>query len=401
MIYGRFKDLELSSLGFGLMRLPETEPNGPIDEKRATEMVDYAYEHGVNYFDTAYFYHAGESQKFIGKALSRYPRDSFYLANKFPGNFVSIVDGAYKLELGGFKMKDSVYSSAAELFERQLEHCGVDYFDFYMLHNLAESTYDLYTDEDLGIVDYLLEEKKKGRIRHFGFSSHGRPETIERFLNWRDCFEYAQIQLNYLDWSLQDADKKYEILTERGVPVIVMEPVRGGKLTNPGQDAAALLKAARPNDTPAVWAFRFLQSLPNIPVVLSGMSTMEQLKENIEIFGRIEPITDSEKGVLQRVVGTMSEFVPCTACRYCCGVCPQTLDIPLLLSTYNEAFYDDVLDSKVSWYVDDLMSALSDDEKPHACTACGTCGPVCPQNIDISGALAKFAALLAKKEEPQ
>ena len=395
MIYSKFGDLSLSRLGFGTMRFPVTEPGRQIDEKKAMEMVMYAYEHGVNYYDTAYFYHAGKSQAFIGKALSQLPRDSWYLANKFPGNAMAVENGALKLKLGGFNMNDITFSGPREVFEQQLDLCGVDYFDFYLLHNLAESTYDFYTDEELGIVDYLLEEKKKGRIRHLGFSSHGSPDNIKKSLTWRDCFEYAQIQLNYLDWSLQDAGKKYDVITNCGLPVIVMEPTRGGKLTNLKPEAAALLKAARPDDTQASWAFRYLQSLPNVAVVLSGMTTMEQLKENIEIFSKDDGMDDSEKAVIQQVTATMADLYPCTDCRYCCDACPQNLDVPLLLNAYSEATFE------FSWYVNSVLRNLSDGEKPQACTGCRTCAPMCPQGIDIPDALAKFTALIKAKNEQQ
>jgi hypothetical protein len=395
MIYSNFKGLNLSRLGFGIMRLPVTEPDKLVDEGKAMELIEYAYRNGVNYYDTAYFYHSGESERVIGKALAQFPRDTWYLADKMPGNFMSIVDGAIKLELDGMNMESAVFDGPAGVFERQLESCSVDYFDFYMLHNLSEATYELYTDEKIGIVDYLVGQKKAGRIRHLGISTHARPDTLEKFLNHYDCIEYAQIQLNYLDWSLQEAGKKYEILTNRGIPVIVMEPVRGGKLADPGEKAAAMLKAARPNDTPASWAFRFLQSLPNIPVVISGMTTMEQLKENISIFSKEDTMAEHEKAVLMQVAETFGEFVPCTTCRYCCGVCPQKLDIPLLLSAYNEAKYE------VSWYVHDILETLTDDKKPQACTACGTCNPLCPQNIDIPETMGTFVALLEKEKESQ
>jgi len=394
MIYSKFKDLSLSRLGFGCMRLPETESQKNIDEKKAFEMIDHAYRNGVNYFDTAYFYHAGESETFIGKALAQYPRDTWYLANKIPGNAMTIEDGNLKLDLGGFKMENVTFSSPAGIFEQQLERCNVDYFDFYMLHNMTEFTYDLYTDEKIGIIDYLLSQKKAGRIRHLGFSSHARPETLEKFLNSYDCFEFAQIQLNYLDWTLQEADKKYEVLTNHGMPIIAMEPMRGGKLAAPGDAETSILKAVRPDDTPASWAFRFLQSLPNVSIVLTGMSTMEQLVENIEIFSNDNHMPEPEKLTLQEVVDAMAEFVPCTACRYCCAKCPQELDIPMLISTYNEAVYDMRDVSKVTWYVKDVLEALSEEEMPQACISCGTCVPLCPQSIDIPDTLAKFSALL-------
>ena len=394
MLYNKFKDLNLSRLGFGIMRMPTTAPRGPIDREFAAKLIEHAYENGVNYFDTAYFYHNGESERFIGGALAKYPRDTWYLADKFPGNFLNIEDGKLKLNSDSLGMAEATFEGPAEVFEQQLGKCGVDYFDFYLLHNLSENTYDLYTDEKTGIVDYLLKQKKAGRIRYLGLSSHARPETLEKFLDWRNCFEFVQIQLNYLDWSLQEADKKCRILEKHGLPIIVMEPVRGGKLANPGEKAVALLKAARPDDSPAKWAFRFVQSLPNIAVVLSGMNAMEHLNENIELFCNEEPLTESEQLVLQHVVDTMAESVPCTACRYCCGACPQNLDIPLLISIYNEAVVD------MTWYVDELMEPLSDGEKPQSCINCGACSRLCPQNIDIPGTMAKFAALLTDIKEP-
>jgi hypothetical protein len=192
---------------------------------------------------------------------------------------------------------------------------------------------------------------------------------------------------------LQEAKKKYDIITKHGLPIFVMEPVRGGKLSGPGEKAENILKAANPDETPASWAFRFLKSLPNVSVVVSGMSTMDQLNENIEIFSNETTMSEAEKDVLWQVVDTMASFVPCTSCRYCCDVCPQKLDIPVLIATYNEAA------NEFGWYVDDVLDSLSDDEKPQACAGCGACTPLCPQNIDIADTLKKFSDLLESKEE--
>jgi len=237
MIYKQFKDLRLSWLGMGAMRLPAIGQGygSPIDHEKAVELIEYAYEHGVNYYDTAYFYHGGESERFIGKVLTRFPRDSWYLASKMPGSLMRFHDG--KLEVGGFNMDSKIFSSPVDVFEFQLERCSVDFFDFYLLHNVSESTFDLYTNEKLSIINCLMEQKAKGRIRHLGFSSHGRPDTIANFLKYldaRNCddFEFAMIQLNYLDWELQEAGKKYDIITKHGLSVFVMEPMRGGKLAN-------------------------------------------------------------------------------------------------------------------------------------------------------------------------
>jgi len=393
MIYKKFKDKELSWLGMGVMRMPTTEPGGPIDEEKAVKLIDHAYNNGVNYFDTSYFYHGGDSERFIGKALSRYPRDSWYLADKMPGNMMTYADG--KLSLNGFGMDSWEISGAADVFDYQLNKCGVDYFDFYLLHNVSETTYGIYTNEELAIVDYLIDQKRAGRIKHLGFSAHGRAETIESFLKYLeskgflDYVEFFMIQLNYLDWTLQGADRKYELLTKYNMPVFVMEPTRGGKLCNLKDAADNLLKSSRPSDSQASWAFRYLQSLDNVALVLSGMTTMEQLEENIEIFDTKNPITSEEKTLLDKVVETIAELAPCTACRYCVDICPKGLDIPLLLSMYNEAAYE------VSWTIRSAINALDANKTPADCITCGLCNPLCPQEINIPSALKKFDKLLA------
>lgn len=388
MIYKAFGDLSLSWLGMGNMRLPTTGDRGPIDEKKAAEIIEYAYEHGVNYFDTAYRYHGGESEPFVGKVLGQFPRESFYLATKMPGHMMRFENGKFEFFglLAGYPS-----ASPAEIFEMQLQKCGVDYFDFYLLHNLCETSYGFYTDEDLRVVEHLLEQKKAGRIRHLGFSAHGRADTIDRFLNWKDCFEFAQIQLNYMDWVLQDAAGKYEVLTKHGIPVIAMEPCRGGSLASLNAEGNAMLKKARPSDTIASWAFRFLQSLPNVRVVLSGMTTMEQLKENIRTFSEAAPTTEAEKELLRQAIATMMDRVPCTACRYCCEDCPEGLDIPKLISMYNEIRYDN------SPILNFTLGAMKEAEMPSACVACGNCSKLCPQGIDIPDAMRKFAEALSKR----
>ncbi|MDR3167302.1 MAG: aldo/keto reductase [Treponema sp.] len=388
MIYKAFHNLQLSQLGLGNMRLPTTGEQGPIDEKKARELIEYAYEQGVNYFDTAYRYHNGESELVVGKVLGQFPRDSWYLATKMPGHMMSYRNG--KLQLLGYLAGHTI-SSPVDIFEDQLKKCGVDYFDFYLLHNLCETAYDFYTDEELGVVEYLLEQRNKGRIRHLGFSAHGRADTIKKFLDWKDCFEFVQIQLNYMDWILQEADKKYEVITNHGIPVIVMEPVRGGKLASPGGAANSMLKKERPRDSIASWAFRFLQSLPNVLVVLSGMSTMEQLKENIGIFSRFDPATDTEKELLKRVVATMVDMIPCTACRYCCEECPRGLNIPKLISLYNEMRFDNPSILRFT------LDAMTEEELPAACIACGVCAKLCPQGIKIPEVMKKFALALANR----
>jgi predicted aldo/keto reductase-like oxidoreductase len=389
MIYKTFKNLRLSSLGFGVMRLPATGPGygAPINHKKAAELLEYAYEHGVNYYDTSYFYHGGESERFLGKVMGQVPRESWYLASKLPGNLMRFDKG--KLEVSG-----TPFANPKAVFDFQMERCGVDYFDFFLLHNVSETTYDIYTNDELGIIDCLLEQKAKGRIRHLGFSSHGRHDTIDKFLNYlaaRGCndFEFVMIQLNYMDWILQEANKKYEVITKHGLPVFVMEPLRGGRLANLNPAADALLKAARPNHSHAEWAFRYLQALSNVPVILSGMSSLEQLKENLKIFSAREPVTQNEILLLQKVMETMVDTLPCTSCQYCMEECPQNLDIPMLLTMYNEAKFE------MGWFFHAALRAISNDKKPAACIFCGKCVPLCPQNINIPEALEKFSKIIS------
>jgi len=395
MIYRKFQDKELSWLGLGAMRLPATAEGygAPIDEEKAMELVKYAYDHGVNYYDTSYFYHSGDSERFIGEALKRFPRESWYLASKMPGNMMSVNNG--KLEVGGFNLESRTFRAPAEVFDLQLKRCGVDYFDFYLLHNVSEQTYNIYTGENIGMIDCLLEEKAKGRIKHIGFSSHGRADTIEKFLLHLEAkcpgaFEFAMIQLNYMDWALQEGGKKYDVLTKHGLSVFVMEPLRGGKLANLRPDAHEILKVARPSDSHASWAFKYLQSLDNIPVILSGMSNLEQLKENLSFFEKHAPLSEDELKLLGRVMENISELAPCTACAYCIEGCPMKLNIPMLLTMYNEAGFE------IAWMLRAAFGALGDGEKPSACTNCGNCVPLCPQNIDIPEALRKFNKMMSE-----
>ena len=375
MVYKNFQDLKLSALGMGAMRLPVIDgDDARIDESAAQKMVDYAIEHGVNYYDTAWGYHNGNSELVMGKALSKYPRDSYYLATKFPGYDLSNMD---KVE---------------EIFEKQLEKCGVEYFDFYLFHNVCEMNIDAYLNREYGIYEYLLKQKKEGRIRHLGFSAHGSVEVMKRFLEaYGKDMEFCQIQLNYLDWSFQDAKGKVELLNQHNIPVWVMEPLRGGKLASLTEEETAKLKELRPEETVPAWAFRFLQSLPSVTVVLSGMSDMTQMQENIRTFEEDKPLNDGEmKALLQMADEMVSKIaLPCTACHYCVSHCPQELDIPGLLALYNEHCF-----TGGGFIAPMAMSAISEDKRPNSCIGCRSCEAVCPQQIKISEAMADFAQKL-------
>ncbi len=372
MIYKSFQDLKLSALGMGAMRLPVIGgDDSKIDEAATKKMVAYAMEQGVNYYDTAWGYHDGNSEFVMGRALKEYPRDRFYLATKFPG---------YDL---------SNMTKVEEIFEKQLEKCGVEYFDFYLFHNVCEMNIDAYLDEKYGIYDYLMKQKEGGRIRHLGFSSHGSLSVMERFLEkYGKSMEFCQIQLNYLDWSFQDAKAKVALLKKYRIPVWVMEPLRGGRLAKLTGEEEARLKAMRPDEKIPAWAFRFLQSIPEVTVVLSGMSDMAQVKENIATFREEKPLSEEETENLLAMAEEMVRKIvlPCTACHYCVSHCPQGLDIPTLLNFYNEHCF-----TGGGFIAPMALSSYPNDKLPSACLGCRSCEAVCPQQIKISEAMADFA----------
>ena len=390
MEYFKFHEWELSRLGLGCMRLPTKGERGPVDEEQAIALIRYAYENGINYFDTAYRYHEGESELVTGKALSVYPRESYHLVSKFPGHMlIKTEDG--RLAFTGFPGKKVYFASPAEVFETQLKKCGVEYFDIYHLHNVNEGSIDFYTDPSVGVVDYLVEQKKAGRIKHLGFTAHGRADTIARLLDrFPGVFEAVQIQINYLDWTLQDAKSKYRVITEHGIPVISMESIRGGALARLPEKGAAILKAAQPETTQAAWALRWLMTLPNLKIILSGMSDMAQLKENLAIFNDPKPLSEEEKKIVESVVDSMVDRVPCTACRYCTEGCPMGLNIPGLISMYNEAQFGS------NFSIARTLQSMREEELPAACVGCGACAAVCPQGIDIPAVMQKAAKYLHK-----
>ncbi|HJD31047.1 MAG TPA: aldo/keto reductase [Candidatus Eisenbergiella stercorigallinarum] len=375
MIYRDFQDMKLSGLGMGAMRLPVIDgDDSRIDETKTQVMVDYAMEQGVNYYDTAWGYHDGHSETVMGKALSRYPRESYFLATKFPG---------YDLSNMG---------RVEEIFEKQLEKCGVEYFDFYLFHNVCEMNIDAYLDEKYGIHEYLMKQKAAGRIRHLGFSAHGNLDVMKRFLDaYGKDMEFCQIQLNFLDWTFQGAKEKAELLKEWNIPVWVMEPLRGGKLAKLADEDEKALKALRPEESIPAWAFRFLQSVPGVTMVLSGMSSLQQMQENIRTFAEDKPLNEKERNTLLQIADGMVKKIvlPCTACHYCTSHCPQGLPIPELLALYNEHCF-----TEGGFIAPMALAAYPEEKRPNACIGCRSCEAVCPQQIKISEAMADFSQKL-------
>jgi len=389
MYYKEIAGVKLSALGMGNMRLPVLEGGEQnINKEKAQEIIDYAYSHGINYYDTAYRYHGGQSEFFIGEALSKYPRDSWYLASKFPGHMiVKKENGVIGFTSGLTGWPDSTVPA---VFEEQLKKCKVDYFDFYLCHNVNEKSIDMYLDEDLGIVKYLQSQKEAGKIRHLGFSSHGTAETIDRFLTkFEGVFEFVQIQLNYLDWKLQDAKSKVEVIAKHGLPIVVMEGIRGGRLAQLPEEQMKKLQAVHPEDSAARWALRWLQSIPEVAVVLSGMTALEQIVDNVATFEEPVPVTDEEKKLLAEVADAMLSWVPCTACRYCTEGCPQELEIPKIIAAYNGVKNGDQM---ARYSLADCDPSMD----PTRCIGCGACAGICPQNIAIPDIMSEFAEMLQK-----
>ncbi len=377
MICRAFQDIRLSNLGMGAMRLPVLDgDDARIDEEQTFRMVDAAMAGGVNYYDTAWGYHSGHSERVLGKALARYPRERFFLADKFPG-----------YDLGNF-------GKIEQIFEEQLRRCQVDYFDFYLFHNVCELNIDAYLDDGrFKTYTYLIEQKRNGRIRHLGFSAHGSVEVIRRFLDaYGKDMEFCQLQLNWLDWDFQGAKEKVALLREKNIPVWVMEPLRGGRLVRLPEEDAAMLRRFRPDESVPGWAFRFLQSIPGVTVILSGMSDEAQMADNLRTFATDEPLSEEESAALLSLAAQMTKrtALPCTACRYCTTHCPQALNIPWLLELYNEHVF-----SGGGFIAPMALMSLPEDKKPSACLGCRSCEQVCPQQIKISEAMRDFCDRLS------
>ena len=353
----------MPKLGFGLMRLPQKD--GEIDLEQVKHMVDAYLESGFNYFDTAYVYHSGKSETAIREALvERHPRDSFFLATKLPVWAMNCPED-----------KDRILAE-------QMEKCGVDYFDFYLLHSIEDgSKYNLYEEYDC--FRWGQDMKKAGKIRHFGFSFHGTPELLEQILDRHPDIDFVQIQLNYADWNnpLVQSGRLYKILHSRQIPIIVMEPVKGGTLASLQPELESLLKAEHPDASAASWALRFVGSLDGIATILSGMSSEEQMEDNLSTFRNFKPLTEKEKDIIAEVVRRMQDMplIACTSCRYCCDGCPSGIAIPDMIRALNTARLYPKDRRPILFY----RNLVLDSGKASSCIACGQCESVCPQHLPI------------------
>lgn len=368
----RDTDVKVSLLGMGCMRLPKVDPEKEdIDYEKAQEIIDYAYANGVNYFDTAYGYHGGQSELFVGQALKKYPRESFFLASKMP--------------IWCVKEKGDV----ERIFNEQLQRCQTDYFDFYLFH--SQNAANFQKCQEFGVYEFLSQMKAEGKIRRLGFSFHDTPEVLRHICDTYP-WDFAQIQLNYLDWEMQDAKTQYQILNDREIPVIVMEPVRGGALASPCEAADILFREERPDKSVASWAIRFAASLPGVLTVLSGMSNMEQVRDNVDTMARFEPLTDREREVIDEALEAYrkKDTVPCTGCRYCMD-CPFGVDIPKMFSLYNHY----VLDRDGEDYLE-AYEAQPESQRADQCQACGACMEKCPQHIRIPDQMATIRETVEK-----
>ena len=367
MQYKTYKsNVKLSRLGMGNMRLPVVEgDNSKIDYDKAKAIIDRCMESGINYYDTAFIYHGGKSEEFVGRALAEYPRESFYAADKF--NLQAEPD--YRAQ-----------------FAEQLNRLQMDYIDFYLLHGIQDSLIDKFMSN--GCISYFDEMKKQGKIRYLGFSYHGSVSELPELLKAYP-WDFVQIQLNYYDWYFGNAKELYELLSAENIPVIVMEPVHGGLLANLNEEAGAELKKAAPDKSLASWAMRWVMELDNVQVVLSGMSDTAQIEDNLRTFDEALPLTKEDQEKLRQAaeIQHSAVSVACTVCRYCCPDCPVGLDIPRLLKAYNEAKIGG------AWRLASLGN-LPEEKMPTACIGCGSCTRHCPQSFDIPGYMNEMKEML-------
>ncbi len=366
----RVQDLFDKKLGFGLMRLPILEGE-TVDEAQVCKMVDTFLERGFKYFDTAYVYHSQQSESIIKRCLvDRYDRDKFYLATKMPT----------------FLVREA--RDYGDFFNRQLERCGVEYFDLYLLHNMNEKSYR--STDELGGFEYVKKLKEEGKARHIGFSFHDTPELLDEILTKHPEMEFVQLQINYYDWENPKVQSRacYEVACKHNKPIIIMEPIKGGSLINLPQEAEEYI-AAEYKDTPASLAIRFAASPKEVMMVLSGMSDMAQLDENTTYMQNFKPLTDKEKAITDKVNEIIRSVptIPCTACKYCVDDCPQKINIPGIFAAYNncQQFHKGEPDAKA------YEMRTKDGGKAGECLKCGLCEGHCPQHIQIRDELVKMA----------
>ena len=365
--------IETSLLGYGCMRFPTTA-EGKIDREAAEKLLDKAYEQGVNYFDTAYPYHNGESESFVGSVLKKYDRSSFYLATKLP------LWGVQKLE------------DVDRIFFEQLDRLQMDYVDFYLMHAVRKSTWDKMVE--LGVVKRLEELKEQGKIRYLGFSFHDSYEVFEEVLRYRD-WDFCQIQLNYMDTEIQAGMKGYALTEELNIPLVIMEPVKGGSLAAFAEDITSKFRALDPAASTASFALRWVASLPNVKVVLSGMSNLEQVEDNLATFSEFKPLNEQEKDTIQEIVDLINSRVKsgCTGCGYCLP-CPAGVAIPVNFRVWNTYhMYQNYNMVQWSW-----ENELGEEKQAKNCIKCGKCENACPQKLAIRADLEKVQEDLDKKE---
>lgn len=372
MKYTNFKGDNVSLLGFGCMRFSSLADSGDIDEELVSRMFDRAIDAGINYFDTAYPYLSCRSEGVMARALKKYPRDSYYIADKFPGH----------------SLPGPIDNKA--LFNISLQRCNTDYFDFYLLHNVTDSTIKIYESDEYHIIPDIIRLKEEGKIRHLGFSSHGGPELIDYMLTkYEGLFEFVQIQYNYIDASLQNADEKIKIIKKHGAGVWVMEPCRGGKLSSLEGKNLEKLQTLNKDSAPSSYAFRYLFD-KDVDIILSGMNSMSQVEDNIRTFEEFRLLSNEEKKALDEISADLVRGVPCTSCRYCTDGCPVGLDIPVLLGYYNDMSFSS------SFAPTMRIDALDENKKPGACISCRRCAEICPQKIDIPSVMSKLSEMYKK-----
>lgn len=362
----KFKDVEVSLLGLGTMRLPceteqKRESNPNIDYEKAQKLVDLAYKNGVNYYDTAYMYHCGKSEKFIGHALKKYPRNTYFIADKLP---IWMCDTKEDMQ---------------RVFANQLERTGMEYFDFYLLHSLDKENFEKC--KKFGAYNFIKQKQKEGKIKYIGFSFHGTVDDLRKIVSAHK-WDFAQIQMNYLDWENQNAKAQYQTLEDAGVPTIVMEPVRGGKLALVNSEIKGIFKSKKPDMSVASWAMGFVASHKNIISILSGMNSEEQMLDNLSTLTDFKAFGDDEYSTCFKAASILnkSEVIGCTGCDYC-QPCPKGIKISSFFSLYNSVVSGDVNIQQGREVYDSFAV------NPTACAWCNKCKNHCPQSISVPDVL--------------